>query len=156
VIAAKSNVNVFVASDDSAIAAAPMPMEEAPKPVHHRVHHTAPAASGTASSGGNSGSAATASNTPNGTAPVHKVHHHYSSESGSMVYSGPGHNRAWALKQGRMVAVANHFLKGGVPKINVSLQNPPMNGEPSNTIKVVFIPKMDDFNPQMAGSSATR
>lgn len=75
-----------------------------------------------------------------------------------MVYNGPGHhNRAWALKQGRMVAVADHFLKGGVPKINVSLQQPPMDGsQPSNTIKVVFVPKMEDFNPQMNGSSANR
>ena len=75
-----------------------------------------------------------------------------------MVYNGPGHhNRAWALKQGRMVAVADHFLKGGVPKINVSLQQPPTDGtQPSNTIKVVFVPKMEDFNPQMNGSSAVR
>jgi chemotaxis protein MotB len=162
VIASKSNVNVFVASGDSAMASAGnMENNElAPKPVvHHKVHHAAPAASSsTAAGGGNAQSGSTASNTPNGTAPAqHKVHHHYNSEGSSMVYSGPGHhNRSWALKQGRMVAVANHFLKGGVPKINVSLQQPPMDGsQPSNTIKVVFVPKMEDFNPQ-SNASATR
>lgn len=162
VIASKSNVNVFVASGDSAVAGS-MAMNEpepAPKPVvhHHRVHHAAPAArSGTAQNGGNAQSGSTASNTPNGTARVHhRVHHRYNSEGSSMVYSGPGHNHAWALKQGRMVAVANHFLKSGVPKINVSLQQPPMDGsQPSNTIKVVFVPKMEDFNPQ-SNASATR
>src|SRR6185312_9750655 len=163
VIANKSNVNVFVAAGDSAMANSGMAMnnEPAPEPkhiVHHHVHHAAPSSS-TASGGGNNQSGSTASNTPNGTAPVHhKVHHHYNSEGSSMVYNGPGHhNRAWALKQGRMVAVADHFLKGGVPKINVSLQQPPADGtQPSNTIKVVFVPKMEDFNPQMNGSSAVR
>lgn len=163
VIANKSNVNVFVASGDSAVANAGMAMnnEPASEPkhiVHHHAHHAASSAS-TAQNGGNSKSGSTASNTPNGTAPVHiKVHHHYNSENPSMVYNGPGHhNRAWALKQGRMVAVADHFLKGGVPKINVSLQQPPTEGtQPTNTIKVVFVPKMEDFNPQMNGSSAVR
>lgn len=163
VIANKSNVNVFVAAGDSAMANSGMAMnnEPAPEPkhiVHHHVHHAA-ASSSTASGGGNNQSGSTASNSPNGTAPVHhKVHHHYNSEGSSMVYNGPGHhNRAWALKQGRMVAVADHFLKGGVPKINVSLQQPPADGtQPSNTIKVVFVPKMEDFNPQMNGSSAVR
>lgn len=164
VIANKSNVNVFVAAGDSAMANSGTAMnnEPAPEPkhvVHHRVHHAAASGSSTASGGGNNQSGSTASNTPNGTAPVHhKVHHHYNSEGSSMVYNGPGrHNHAWALKQGRMVAVADHFLKGGVPKINVSLQQPPADGsQPSNTIKVVFVPKMEDFNPQMNGSSAVR
>ena len=163
VIANKSNVNVFVAAGDSAMANTGMAMnsEPAPEPkhiVHHHVHHAA-ASARTASGGGNNQSGSTAANTPNGTAPVHhKVHHHYNSEGSSMVYNGPGHhNHAWALKQGRMVAVADHFLKGGVPKINVSLQQPPTEGtQPSNTIKVVFVPKMEDFNPQMNGSSAQR
>ena len=156
VIANKSNVNVFVASGDSAVAGTMAMNEPAPKPVvHHRVHHAAPAASSSAAQG-NGQAGSTASNTPNGTAPVHhKVHHHYNSEGSSMVYSGPGHNRAWALKQGRMVAVANHFLKSGVPKINVSLQQPPTDGQPSNTIKIIFVPKMEDFNPQ-SNASATR
>ena len=164
VIASKSNVNVFVASGDSAMAstAGSMPMdntEPAPKPMHHRVHHTAPASSSaTAQSGGAQPSGSVATNNNNGTAPAHKkVHHHYSSEGSATVYSGPGmHNHAWALKQGRMVTVANHFLKNGVPKIHVSLQQPPADGsQPSNTIKVIFTPKMEDFNPQ-SNASATR
>jgi hypothetical protein len=158
VIANKSNVHVFVANGDSSIATAAMPMEDnTPKPVHHRMHHTAAASTGTAAASTGTGTAAanttaasssTASN--NGTAPAHKkIHHHYSSE-GSMVYSGPGHaNHAWALKQARMVTVANHFLKNGAQKINVSLEKSSMDGgQPSNTIKIVFIPKMEDFNPQ--------
>src|SRR6185437_5959390 len=127
VITNKSNVNVFVAAGDSAMANSGMAMNNEPAPEPKHIVH-------------------------------HQVHHHYNSEGSSMVYNGPGHhNRAWALKQGRMVAVADHFLKGGVPKINVSLQQPPADGtQPSNTIKVVFVPKMEDFNPQMNGSSAVR
>jgi hypothetical protein len=65
------------------------------------------------------------------------------------------HNRAWALKQGRMVTIADHFLKNGVPKINVSLQQPPMGGTPqSNSLKVIITPKMDNFNPQNNVSAA--
>ena len=71
------------------------------------------------------------------------------------IYNRPGmYNHSWALKQGRMVAVANSFLKDGMNKVNVSLRNPPMNGTPDNTIKVVIMPKMEDFNPSNA--SATR
>ncbi len=73
------------------------------------------------------------------------------------MYSGPGHmhNHAWALKQGRMVAVANHFLKNGVPKINLSLQQPPMDGGiPGTTIKIIITPTMNDFNPQQNASAA--
>ena len=72
------------------------------------------------------------------------------------MYSGPGHlhNHAWALKQGRMVTVANHFLKNGVPKINLSLQQPPMNGAPGTTIKIIITPTMNDFNPQQNSSAA--
>ncbi len=168
IIAGKSNVNVFVATGDSALAGTnTIAMENsvamAPKPVHHRphpVHHTA-AATGTAQSGstpsGSTASGSTAATTSNGTAPAHKViHHHYAAE-GSMAFSnGPGHHsKAWALKEGRMVAVANHFLKAGTPKINVSLQQPPTDGsQPSNVIKVVFTPKMDDFNPQTYSASS--
>ena len=163
VIVNRSNVHVFVANGDSSIASAPgaMPMEE-PKPVHHRVHHT-PAASSTAQNGAaassstssSTNSSSTASN--NGTAPAHKkIHHHYSSEGSTAIYNGPGHvNHAWALKQARMVTVANHFLQGGANKINVSLQKPAMDGsQPSNTIKVVFIPKMEDFNPGSNSSAS--
>jgi len=130
IIAGKSNVNVFVAAGDSAVAGTNMiamdAMTPAPKRVHHRPHPVNhPAANSTAaqSSGTQAGSAA--ANTPNGTAPVHKVHHHYSSEGSMAFNNGPGHHSpAWRLKQGRMVAIANHFLKGGAPRINVSLQQP--------------------------------
>lgn len=161
VIANKSNVNVFVASGDSAVAgAAAMPMDNdmaaAPKPVHHRVHHPAASSSGTAQNGSQASGTAT-TNANNNPAPAHKkvVHHHYSPEGSMAIYNGPGHmHHAWALKQGRMVTVANHFLKNGVPKINVSLQQPPMDGsQPSNTIKVIFTPKMEDFNPQQNASA---
>lgn len=66
------------------------------------------------------------------------------------IYNGPGHmhNHAWALKQGRMLTVANNFLRNGVPKINLSLQQPPMNGVPGTDIKIIITPKMDNFNPQ--------
>jgi chemotaxis protein MotB len=167
IIASRSNVNVFVASGDSAIAGTgsmamdnSAAMAPAPKPVHHRPHpvnHTA-AANGTVQSGGtpsgSTQSGSTAANTSNGTAPAHKrIHHHYSSEGSTAMYSGPGHNHSWALKQGRMVAVANHFLKNGVAKINVSLQQPPMDGsQHSNVIKIVFTPKMEDFNGQSSTS----
>lgn len=163
VITNRSNVNVFVASGDSTIAGtAAMPADNSmaeTKPVHHRhvIHHTAATGSTAQNSTSGSQTGSTAANTPNGTASAPKkvVHHHYSSE-GSMVYNGPHHNHAWALKQGRMVTVANHFLKNGVPKINVSLQQPPADGtQPSNVIKVVFIPKMEDFNPQSGSNGAT-
>ena len=68
---------------------------------------------------------------------------------------GHSHNRAWALKQGRMVTVADHFLKSGAPKINVSLQRPPMDGAPQNTdIKIIITPKMDKFSPQHNASAS--
>lgn len=162
----QSNMNVTVATDDSAVAWTPTDNTsagtmETPAPVHHRVHHhTAAATSGTASSGTGSGSGtgtgnSTASTTTTGgtgTAPAHKkvIHHHYSSESSTTMISGSGHmhNHAWALKQGRMVTVANHFLNNGVPKINVRLQQPPMNGTPQSTaIKLIIVPTIDNFNP---------
>jgi hypothetical protein len=159
VIANRQNVNVVVAAGDSAIAgtntiamdnnAAP-----APKPMHHRRHVAtmSSAANGTAAN-------ATAATTPAGTAPAPKkvVHHHYNAEGSMAMSNMPGHhNRSWALKQGRMVTVANHFLKSGVPKINVRLQQPPMDGmQPNNTIKVIFTPKMEDFNPPSTNASAS-
>jgi len=175
VIKSRSNVNVFVGGGDSAAgntagnmgsmdnstASAPPPP---PAPRHHRSHPMNHAGSSSASSGGSSGTSGTSGGSNNSTAssgnntstPVHhKVHHHYSSEQG-MVYSGPGaHNKSWALKEHRMVTVANSFLKNGVSKINVSMTQPPMGGTPDNTIKVVIMPKMEDFNPP-ANSSATR
>jgi len=153
VIASRSKVNVAVASGDSAVGwvatnntAADAMMTPAPK--HHRiVHHDAASTAG--------GTASTSSTT---SAPAHKkIHHHYSAEGSTAMYSGPGHlhNHAWALKQGRMVTVANHFLINGVPKINLSLQQPPMNGAPqSTTIKIIITPTMHDFNPQQTSSAA--
>jgi hypothetical protein len=58
------------------------------------------------------------------------------------------HNKAWALKQGRMYAVAHNFLQDGVAKVNLSLQQPPMGGPQGNTIRVVLTPMMTDFNPE--------
>ncbi len=153
VIKNRSNVNVFVASGDSSVAGATVPEETAaPAPRHHR-SHPMHKASGSMASTSNSNTGSTNNTT---TAAPKKVHHHYSSE-GSMAFSnGMGHmHHAYALKQGRMVTVANHFLKSGVNKINVTLQHPNMNGPQSNTIKVVITPKMEDFNPQGATSSAS-
>jgi hypothetical protein len=161
VIANRTNVNVFVAAGDSAVAGTNTIVMDnsaamAPKPVHHWHHHVA--ASSTVQGGTQPGS--TAANTPAGTAPAPKkvVHHHYNAEGSMAFNNGPGHhNRSWTLKQGRMVTVANHFLKSGVPKINVRLQQPPADGtEPSTTIKLIFTPKMEDFNPQSNSSASTR
>ena len=161
IIANRTNVNVVVAAGDSAVAGTnTIVMDnsaaDAPKPVHHWRHHVA--ASSTAQAGTQPGS--TAANTPTGTAPAPKkiVHHHYNAEGSMAFNNGPGHhNRSWTLKQGRMVTVANHFLKSGVPKLNLRLQQPPADGtQPSTTIKVIFTPKMEDFNPQSNSSASTR
>jgi chemotaxis protein MotB len=161
IIANRTNVNVIVAAGDSAVAGTnTIVMDnsaaEAPKPVHHWHHHVA--ASSTVQGGTQPGS--TAATTPAGTTPAPKkiVHHHYNAEGSMAFNNGPGHhNRSWALKQGRMVTVANHFLKSGVPKLNVRLQQPPADGtQPSTTIKVIFTPKMEDFNPQSNSSASTR
>jgi hypothetical protein len=170
VIISRSNVNVAVSSGDSAIGwvatnnmSADAAMTTVPKH-HHRVHTVRSSTSGgTASNGTGTGGGSTAANT-NGAdsksdaTPAHKkVHHKYSSEGSMAIYNGPGHmhNRAWALKQGRMVTVADHFLKNGLPKINLSLQQPPMNGAPQSTdIKIIITPKMDNFNPQSNSSGA--
>jgi outer membrane protein OmpA-like peptidoglycan-associated protein len=165
VIASRSKVNVAVASGDSAIGwvatdntAADAMMTSAPK--HHKMmHHNAASTANSTQSAGTGNAAASTNGTGSTTsAPAHKkVHHHYSSEGSTAMYSGPGHlhNHAWALKQGRMVTVANHFLKNGVPKINLSLQQPPMNGAPlSTTIKIIITPTLNDFNPQQTSSAA--
>ena len=158
VIANRQNVNVYVAADDSAVAGQnTIVMDnaamDAPKPVHHRhiIHHTE-AVSSTTPSGNATASASTAA------APApKKVHHHYNAEGSMAIENGPGHhNHSWALKQGRMVTVANHFLKSGVPKLNVRLQQPPADGvEPTKTIRVIFTPKMDNFTPPQSNSSAS-
>ena len=165
-IRGRSNVNVAVASGDSAtgwVATDNMSANTAmpPAPRHHMMHHhpasTANGTSGTAQSSSNT--TATTSGSGN-SAPAHKkMHHHYSAEGSTAMYSGPGHlhNHAWALKQGRMVTVANHFLKNGVSKINLSLQQPPMNGAPQSTIiKIIITPNMNDFNPQQGSSVGVR
>jgi outer membrane protein OmpA-like peptidoglycan-associated protein len=165
-ISSRSSVNVTVASGDSAIAWTASDNMSAntdmtPAPRHHTVHHHAAStttASASTSTSGNGAGNATATTGTSAPAPK-KVHHHYSAEGSTAMYSGPGHlhNHAWALKQGRMVTVANHFLKNGLPKINLSLQQPPMNGAPGTTIKIIITPKMNDFNPQQnSGAVGTR
>ncbi|HEY4064470.1 MAG TPA: hypothetical protein VGM30_21340 [Puia sp.] len=175
-IRGRTNVHVAVASGDSAtgwVASETTPagaMAMAPAPRHHRTvhaHHNSMSTASGSAQNGNTGGGSTAANTnstgsQSNAAPVHKkVHHRYSSE-GSMVYTNGMnhmHNRAWALKQGRMVSVADRFLKNGMPRINVSLQRPPMNGTPQSTdIKIIITPKMDNFNPQhnASGSVGTR
>jgi outer membrane protein OmpA-like peptidoglycan-associated protein len=176
VIKNRSNANVAVGSGDSAIGWAATDnmgdgaaMNTAPK--HHKIvhaHHAAMStgsgqgtgsAQGGGSGSGGSGSVAAGTNgssSNSNATPAHKKVHHYSSEGSAAMYNGPGrmHNRAWALKQGRMVTVADHFLKNGVPMINLSLQQPPMNGTPqSNAIKIIITPKRESLNPQ--NSSAT-
>ena len=137
--------------------------DAAAKPMHHHHRtHVAPAAAGTASAqsgGGTPASGSVAANSSNSSAaPAHRkvVHHHYSSEGSMAIYSGPWHmhDRPWMLKHVRMVAVAIHFLKNGVPKVNLSLQQPALNGVPDRTIKVVIMPKLEDFNPQMNATAA--
>lgn len=179
VIKNQSNINVFVGGGDSAagMAGSGMPMDNdagmanapaAPRHIHHRIHAVSQSssASGTASAqtGGSAPASASVaananSSSNNGTAPAHhKIHHRYSAEGSMAIYNGPGHlhNRAWALKQGRMVTVADHFLKNGVPKVNLSLQQPALNGNgQNNTIKVVIMPKLEDFNPQINASAST-
>ena len=175
VIRSRENVNVFVSRGDSAggsgmasdnMSAGNMSATESSNmsseaPAHHRtVHHKTHAMASSNTGGTDAGNAqnnssgnATAQNSGSktGTSPAHhKVHHHYSSEGSMAIYNGDGrmHNHAWALKQARMVTVANHFLKNGVPKINVSLQQSGNDGNPPDkNIKVIITPKMTDFNP---------
>jgi outer membrane protein OmpA-like peptidoglycan-associated protein len=175
VIVSRSNVNVAVSSGDSAIGwVATDKMDKMPAdaamnstPRHHKIVHASHRSSSTANSSAQNGGTGTGTGSvaasANGTgsnsnaAPAHKkVHHKYSSEGSTAIYSGPGnlHNHAWALKQGRMVTVANHFLKSGLPKVNLSLQQPPMNGTPqSNTIKIIIMPAVKDFNPQNSSAA---
>jgi chemotaxis protein MotB len=168
----RSNVHVAVASGDSAIAweatstdnmSAGSSMNTTA--VHHRVHHanhaSAPANTGSTTTGSSTGTTATPASASTGTqttaAPAHKkIHHHYSAEGSTAMISG-GHagNHTWALKQGRMVKVADRFLQNGVPKINLSLQRPPMNGAPQNTaIKIIITPSMKSLNPQNSSAMA--
>jgi outer membrane protein OmpA-like peptidoglycan-associated protein len=165
VVVSRSNVNVGVASGDSAVgwvATNNTPSDAtmtAPKHHHHVIHSSASSANNSAAN--SSAQTGTASTTTSGTAgksnpaAPHKVHHHYSSEGSMAMYTGPGHNHAWALKQARLVKVSDHFLKNGLPKINLSLQQPPLNGTPQSTaIKIIITPTMRDFNPQNTSSAA--
>lgn len=174
VIRSRSNVNVAVGSGDSAaawVATNDMSADAAmsPAPRHHKTmhaHHSSMSAAtggGQSSGTGGSTSGGSVAASTNGTgsnsnpAPAHKKVHHYSSEGSMAVYNGPGHmhNHAWALKQGRMVAVADHFLKNGMPMINLTLQQPPMNGAPQGkAIKIIITPKRENFNPLRNGSAA--
>jgi outer membrane protein OmpA-like peptidoglycan-associated protein len=175
VVVSRSNVNVAVATGDSAVAwvatdktSSDMAMAPAPRHHHHVSHPASAANNGSAGTGAssagtgaaaNGSTAATASGTggKTNTAPApHKVHHHYSSEGSVAMYSRSGHNHAWALKQARLVTVSDHFLKNGLPKINLSLQQPPANGTPQSTaIKIIITPSMREFNAQQNSSAAT-
>lgn len=181
VIKIRPDANVSVATGDSAIGMSStdngmsstdnsMPNSSAGEaPRHHRSHarHHTPTAAGTASNGS---SASAGSSTPSANpaspgstaqaknAPEHKrIHHHYSSE-GSTAFStraGNSHNRNWSLKQRRMVTVADHFLKNGVPKVNVSLQRPPMGGTAqSSMLKIIIRPAHRNFSPRQNSSAS--
>jgi len=165
VVMSRSNVNVGVASGDSAVGwvatngmssgnmSSDAAMTTAPRHHHHVIHSSASSANNSAAnSSAQTGAASTTTSTASksNTAPTpHKVHHHYSSEGSMAISNNRGHNHAWALKQARMVTVSDHFLKNGLPKINLSLQQPPMNGTPQSTaIKIIITPSMKEFNPQ--------
>jgi outer membrane murein-binding lipoprotein Lpp len=159
VIKGKDNVNVFVGGGDS-VSGDMAAMNPTPQPVHKVRHHRPAQSAGSSaqsSGGASNGSTAANSNTSGGTTgstPVHKkVHHHYSSEGSMAIYNGPGrHNRSWALKQARMASVAHNFLQNGVAKVNVSLRQSDLTANQDKTIRVVIVPKMEDFNPQSGGS----
>jgi outer membrane protein OmpA-like peptidoglycan-associated protein len=155
---ASDNASGTTMSDNSTATAAPK---------HHHTHHAAHKSTmgtdekSTAAASTSSGStgAAAESNTNGSTAVVHHKHHHkYSSESSSTTYySNMGKssgNKMWMLKQHRMGIVANSFLQNGIPKVNITMKQPDMNGNQSNTIAVVIVPKMSDFNPQSSGTAA--
>jgi hypothetical protein len=168
VIRNHSNMNVFVGGGDSTSGDmttmgtgngnASTASTEPHKPRHHRRSTASRSSSGTGSSasgGGSSGSSnatagsSTAGSPTSGATPHKKVHHHYSSEGGTAIYNNPRlHNRALALKQARMVAVADNFLQNGVEKVNVSLRQSSMNATPGKSIHVVLTPKMEDFSPR--------
>jgi len=144
-------------------------------PAHHRKwrsnHSTASrrSTSGTAAatgsaSAGQSASASTSTGTPSqpegkkNMAVAHKrSKRKYSGSEGSMTFSSNGsrfpRSRAWALNQGRMNTVANGLLQNGVPKVNLLLQQPPLNGNEQHNIKVIITPTMNDFNPQKNSSA---
>lgn len=135
-------------------------------PRRHRTHHTAArrSTSGSGSASSSSGSSASSNATAqNSTQPKHaahkKVRHRNYSSEGGMTYYNTGskisRSRAWALKQGRMNAVANNFLQNGIPKINLSMEQPALSSnQQSSNIKVIITPAMNDFNPQKTSSAS--
>jgi chemotaxis protein MotB len=162
VIKNRQNMNVFVGGGDSTSGAmvttgtvdnmSPSNTAAAPRPRHHRTHTAA------STTGGTTGSAsATASTTTPGApasgAPVKKkVHHHYSSEGG-MVYNSRMGSRSQALKRARMAGIADHFLKSGMSKVNITLQQANLSKTSDDkTIRVILTPKMEDFNPTTSAS----
>jgi outer membrane murein-binding lipoprotein Lpp len=173
----RSDLNVFVSSGDSSSGGQNGAMtyregaNQEPganpsmnaEPRHRVTHHRM--AAGKANAGNGAGAQANASKSanqnqaaqsqnggqPSTAAAPRKPHHRRSNSEGGMTYysnSGNMHNKAWALKQGRMYAVAHNFLQDGVPKVNLSLQQPTMGGPQSNSIRVVLTPMMTDFNPE--------
>lgn len=169
----QSDVNVFVNDGDSSSGQGSMAMSSSDNGTagtastttirHHRMHRAKKSTMGSdekstaAASASKGGTAdATASATP---VHHHRVHHKYSSEGSSTTYySNMGRSsgsRSWMLKQHRMGVVANSFLQNGIPKVNITMKQPDMNGnQQNNTIAVVIMPKMSDFNPQTGTSSA--
>jgi outer membrane protein OmpA-like peptidoglycan-associated protein len=84
----------------------------------------------------------------------------YSTESNSLTFSTKGvskkSSKAWAMKTGRVNAVAKGLLKNGVKKVHVSAQPIPANysADGNNTIKVIVTPKVKDFTAP-AGSTVS-
>jgi len=165
------------ARENAADNAASANMSANPAPKHHRMsHHGMAARSSTAKKDAHAQNDATkpandnvAANTKtpgsgkSNDAATHKriQRKHPNSEGSMTMYSnGPKltKNRAWALKQARMNTVANNFLQNGVPLVNVSMQQPALNGDQQNkSIRVIITPTMSDFNPQKNSSvSATK
>ncbi|MBN9384061.1 MAG: hypothetical protein J0H74_25145 [Chitinophagaceae bacterium] len=161
VIKSRSDVNVFVSNGDPSGATGSMSssgmsddMSASAAPVHRTSHHAMAARRSMAK-----GTTQTQSSGERKPAVAHKkVHRNYSSE-GSMTYHSTraktSNSRAWALKQGRMNMVANNFLQNGVPKVNLSMEQPVGGSQPGNNIKVVITPAMNDFNPQKNSSAST-
>ena len=84
----------------------------------------------------------------------------YSTESNSLTFSTKGVSKkssaAWAMKTGRVNAVAKGLLKSGVKKVHISAQPIPANytADDNKTIKVIVTPKVKDFTAP-AGSTVS-
>lgn len=180
-IKSRSDVNVFVSNGDSSSTGsmsssgtdngsmsndmansgspANMSAGASGSPRHHRTHHTAARRSASGNASASSDATAQNSAQPKPAAAHKKVHHrNYSSEGGMTYYSNgskTSRSRAWALKQGRMNAVANNFLQNGIPKIDLSMEQPALSSnQQSSNIKVIITPTMNDFNPQKSSSAS--